>query len=112
MSNSQGKGAIKNRARRARVTAGLSIGQAVSLLGIDRDSLLRIEEPNAVLGEEDCRKLADVYGVNEEWLCGQIELRDYDALDRIAGGRELPFHDRDILAEFMASMPRRKVTAL
>lgn len=99
-----------NRARRARKCAGLSIGQAAKLLGVDRDALSRAEELDSAFWDANRRKMADVYGVSEEWLSGQVDLRDYAALNRIPGGRELPFHDRDILAEFLAALPRRKGT--
>jgi transcriptional regulator with XRE-family HTH domain len=101
--------ATTNRARRARQSAGLSVGQAAKLLGIDRDALVRVEEQDDAFLDANRRNMADVYGVSEAWLCGDVELRDYEALNRIPGGRELPFHDRDVLAEVLASRPRRSV---
>jgi transcriptional regulator with XRE-family HTH domain len=104
--------ATTNRARRAREGAGLSIGQAAKLLGVDRDVLFNVEELDSAFWSTPAtfrRNMADVYGVSEAWLGGQGDLRDYAALDRIAGGRELPFHDRDVLAEVLASRPRRPV---
>lgn len=101
-----------NRARRAREGAGLSVGQAAKLLGIDRDALQVVEEEDSAFWSAPAtlrRKMADVYGVSEAWLGGQGDLRDYAALDRIPGGRDLTFHDRDILAEVLASRPRRPV---
>jgi transcriptional regulator with XRE-family HTH domain len=100
---------IKNRARRARERAGLSIGQAAKLLGVHRDALVCVEEQDDAFLDADRRSMADIYGVSEAWLCGDVELRDYEALNRIPGGRELPFHDRDILAEVLASRPRKAV---
>lgn len=99
---------VTNRARRARESAGLSIGQAAKLLGVDRDALSRVEEQDSAFWDADRRKMADIYGVSEEWLSGEVDLRDYAALNRIPGGRELPFYDRDILAEFLAALPCRK----
>jgi transcriptional regulator with XRE-family HTH domain len=98
---------IKNRARRAREGAGLSVGQAAKLLGIDRDALMRVEEQDDAFLDANRRNMADVYGVSEEWLNGEVDLRDYAALNQIPGGRELPFHDRDVLAEVLASRPRK-----
>lgn len=103
---------VTNRARRAREGAGLSVGQAAKLLGADLRVLQFVEDQDVAFWASDAtlhRKMADIYGVSEAWLCGDVELRDYEVLNRISGGRDLPFHDRDILAEVLASRPRRPV---
>jgi len=97
----------KNRCRRARENAGLSLSQAAGLLGVTVAELTAAE----VAGPwHNCHaaRLADFYGVSVEWLTGEVDLRDYAAVDRIPGGRELPFRDRDVVAELLASLPGRK----
>ena len=98
-------GMVLNRSRRARVSAGLSIGQAARRLGVTADQLRAVEEHDAVYAGADPTGLAELYGVNLDWLSGRSELRDYEALKNLRGD-ELPFHDRDMLAELYASRPR------
>jgi hypothetical protein len=95
----------KNRCRLARELAGLSLGQAARLLGITADDLRRVEVSDACYAGANQTNLADVYGVNLKWLSGFSPRRDYAAVDCIPGGRELPFHDRDVLAECLAARP-------
>jgi len=45
--------------------------------------------------------------VNVAWLLGRSELRDYASLKNLRGADELPFCDRDMLAELYAALPRR-----
>ncbi len=97
------------RARLARELSGLSVGQAARLLDVPRQELIEIEEVESKFAVIDHGKLADLYGVNVEWLTGERALYDYAAIDRIPGGREMPFRDRDMLAELFASLPRRAV---
>lgn len=98
-----------NRAAIARASAGLTLGQAAKLLGWATGPLHAIE-----IGEghpptdEEWRKLADLYHVRIEWLRGDGEQRDYKAVDAMPGSEHLTNHDRDIIAEFAASMPRRR----
>jgi len=99
----------KNRARLARERAGLSIGQACKLLGVERAELQRIEELDSEFADttRDLRDLMlDIYAVNREWLAGDVPRHDYARVDQINGADKLTFHDRDVIAEFMASMPR------
>ena len=95
-----------NRYSLARKRAGLSTGQAARLLGVAVAELLAVDlaEPSYTIAVE---RLADLYGVSVEWLTGECDLRDYAAIDRIPGGRELWFRDRDMLAELFASLQRR-----
>ena len=95
-----------NRSRRARESAGLSLGQASRLTGMSMQQLHSIEERDAAYADADPAPLADVYGVNVEWLSGRSDLRDYARLKSLAGSDELPFRDRDMIAELFASMPR------
>lgn len=97
----------ENRARRARESAGLSIAQASKLLGIGTHELLGAEELDSVFADH-ALKLAELYRVDIGWLRGDGPLRDYETVDRIAGAREISFHDRDMIAEFAASIPRRR----
>lgn len=96
-----------NRSRRARESAGLSIGQAARLLGVATDQLCRVEEHDAAYADADPARLADLYGVNVKWLSGHAELRDYEPLKSMSGADRLTFHDRDVLAELYASLPQK-----
>jgi transcriptional regulator with XRE-family HTH domain len=102
MSNENG-----NRTRLARERAGLSLGQAAKLLGMTSLHLEEIEgstEQNV----ERAPDLAALYHVSVEWMTGKVERYDYKSIKSIPGSEDLSFHDRDTLAEFAASMPRRK----
>lgn len=96
-----------NRSRRARESAGLSIGQAARLLGVTTDQLRCVEEHDTAYADADVERLAEVYGVNLEWLSGRSELRDYAPLKNLSVADKLRFRDRDELAELYASLPRR-----
>jgi transcriptional regulator with XRE-family HTH domain len=101
----------KHRARRARERAGLSVEQAGALLGLKQEHLLILEDLQAVFDNTDLNvrvRMADYYGVNYEWLTGEVPLYDFEAVDKIKGVADLSFHDRDILAEFAAALPLRK----
>ncbi len=97
-----------NRCRRARESAGLSVGQAARLLGVTADQLSRVEDSDAAYADFDPRRLADLYGVNLDWISGRCELRDHAALKQLPGADALPFCDRDVIAEMYASRPRGK----
>lgn len=100
---------IKNRATRARQQAGLSIGQAAKLLPLDREELVRIETDDdayAAAGHRVRQRMAEVYMVDPAWMNGETDLRDYDAIKDVRGADDITNHDRDILAEFAASMPK------
>jgi transcriptional regulator with XRE-family HTH domain len=96
-----------NRSQLARERAGLSIGQAASLLNMSTSDLSAIEE-RATIMPEHANRLAEVYQVRVEWLAGEVELRDYSVVDGMNGAENISPHDRDAVAEFAASMPRRK----
>jgi len=100
------KAPVLNRCRRARESAGLSVGQAARLLGVPTDQVRGVEESDAAYAEADPARLADLYGVSVDWLSGRGALRDYAALKAIAGADELPFADRDTIAELLASRRR------
>jgi transcriptional regulator with XRE-family HTH domain len=103
---------VKNRSRAARENAGLSVGQVARFLGMSAEAISQIEADDAAYAVADRTRLADVYGVNIEWLDGDREARDYASIDSMNGADQLTFHDRDILAEFAASMPRSAPTTL
>jgi transcriptional regulator with XRE-family HTH domain len=109
VSKQQGVRAV-NRSRRAREGAGLTLEQAARFLGMPADQLRSIEENDAAYADADVPRLADIYGVNIEWLSGRCELYDYAALKGVRGAEDLPFHDRDMLAELYASLPRKRST--
>ena len=98
----------KNRARLAREHAGLSLGQAAKLLGIDRLEVERIELTDDAFAAAGVIRdhMAEIYAVNPEWLAGDRDRYDYAAVDGMRGAENLTPHDRDILAEFAAAMPR------
>lgn len=100
-----------NRLRRARERAGLSVGQAARLMGLDRDELLEIEE-ELPLPASVAERFVEIYGTRVEWLTGEVALHDYARVDKIKGAGKLSFHDRDIVAEFAASIPRTKPLTL
>jgi transcriptional regulator with XRE-family HTH domain len=95
----------KNLAERARMNAGLSLGQAAKFTGIDRDDLIRIERAETI-DADVVEKLCDIYGVRSEWITGEVPRYDYVAVDKISGASCLPDSDRDTIAEFAAAMPR------
>lgn len=101
---------VKNRSKRARERAGLSIGQAAELLGVSRDDLIAIEESDSKYADANRNRMCDVYAVNLDWLSGDADLHDYAAVDRMRGANDLTPHDRGVIAEFAASMPRREST--
>jgi len=97
----------KNRYIRARKRAGLSAAQAARHLDALVDDLKIVERAQQPSSTITNARLADIYGCSVEWLTGQAPYRDYAAVNRIPGGRDLPFGDRDALAELLASLPRR-----
>lgn len=103
---------VQNRAKRAREHAGISIGQAARLLGMTTDELLMIEERDSSYANADQSRLAEIYCVNLEWLSGTSERYDYETVKNMRGADSLTFHDRDIIAEFAASMPRKPAKTL
>lgn len=58
--------------------------------------------------EDQAAQLADIYGVNVEWLTGEAPQHDYEVLKGVRGADNLSAYDRDMVAEFAASMPRGK----
>jgi transcriptional regulator with XRE-family HTH domain len=98
---------MRNRSKRAREQAGLSLAQAAKWLGMSQDGVARIEGSDEAYEAADRVKLAAVYGVDVEWMDGSRAERDYASIDSMRGADNLSFHDRDILAEFAASLPRR-----
>lgn len=98
---------MKNRAKIARERAGLSVGQAARLLWmLDEDVLLT--EQSDVACSRYASRLADYYGVNIPWLLGEVDRCDYEALKGVRGAEGLTFHDRDVIAECLAALPRKE----
>lgn len=98
---------MSHRAGRARINAGLSLEQAAKMLPWGRDRLAAIERGD-VLDIDHAVALADVYHVDVRWICGLTPERDYATVDKMNGADKLTFHDRDVIAEFAASLPRSK----
>ena len=101
----------KNRAKRARERAGLSVGQAALLIDLPPFGVVSIEECDSDFAKADHAKLAEVYGVNVEWLRGDRDRCDYASIKDVPGYDALTFRDRDIIAEFAASLPPAKPCA-
>lgn len=100
---------MRSRAKLAREQSGLSLRQAAKMLDVDSHDLLKAEEYDAEfdgLEVDVVRLMCDVYGVNEPWLRGDVDRYDRKRVDEMAGADKLTFHDRDVIAEFVASMPR------
>ena len=102
---------LVNRSRRAREKAGLSLGQAARLLGMPRDQLRGIEESDEAFAAANLARLCDIYGVNVEWLSGRSALCDHAALKKVSGAEDLPFRDRDTIAELLAAVSRSSTTS-
>jgi hypothetical protein len=103
----------KNRTKLARERAGLSVNQACKLLIVERDDLVKIEEDDVAFadtGRDLIDLMHEVYGVNPQWMAGEVPQHDYAHVDKMVGADKLTFHDRDILAEFAASMQRKPVS--
>lgn len=99
---------MPNRARLARKNAGLTLGQASRITGIDITVISRIElELDVPIDPAILVTMCDVYGVNSEWLAGDVPQHDYATVDKMRGADNLCDHDRDIVAEFAASMRRK-----
>jgi transcriptional regulator with XRE-family HTH domain len=96
-----------NRYARARELAGLSVGQAARVLGVSTAELAAVEQAQVPIFVLTNERLSEIYGCSVAWLTGVAPRVDYAALDRIPGGRDLDFHDRDMLAELLATLPRR-----
>lgn len=101
----------RNRSKLARERAGLSIDQAVKMLDVEREQLISIEESDATffdyVDQELRIQMADIYGTNLAWLAGDITRYDYDAVKQVKGATALSSHDRDVVAEFIAALPKR-----
>lgn len=59
---------IASRLRTARENSGLSQGQAAKLLGIHRPTLSEMEAGRRKVAAEEIAVLAELYGVDIEWL--------------------------------------------
>jgi DNA-binding XRE family transcriptional regulator len=100
----------ENRCKLARERAGLSAGQAARVLGVDREVITLIEAADVDDIDEElvtfAGRCAEAYGVNLEWMLGEVPRYNHDAWKGVRGYDDLSFHDRDVIAEFAASMPR------
>lgn len=101
---------MKNRMAKARERAGLTITQACKLLSVPPMVLLGCEERDEDFDaiSDQHEHIADMYGVHVEWLTGERDLRNYDAMKDVRGWEDLSMHDRDVVAEFAASLPPAK----
>lgn len=99
---------MKNRCKEAREQAGLSVGQASRMLGCDIDYLNLFEQRDLSTPDGLRDRMVEVYGCSEEWLKGEGPDRDYATLKTVKGSEDLSDHDRDVVAKFIASLPRNK----
>lgn len=85
------------------------MGQAARLLDVPVTALSEVETSPTITGS-DLQQLAELYGVSEDWISGRVERHDYKTVDDMKGSDALTPNDRDIVAEFAASLPvkRRK----
>ena len=72
------------------------------------DQLRCVEENDAAYADANVPRLAEIYGVNIEWLSGRCELHDYEPLKSLTNADRLSFRDRDMIAELYASLPRKR----
>lgn len=107
-----------NRSAIARDRAGLSLGQAARLFNITVDELAEIEEADKltdILEESGVVILAATFGVSVEWVTGVVPQYDYASVDKMIicgrGHDGVSPRDREVLAEFAASLPRETRTA-
>lgn len=102
----------ENRCQCAREQAGLSVGQAAKLLGVERTVIEQFEAADVDdIWEEGVTfagRMAELYCVRLEWMLGGVARYDYDFVDGMRGAENLRPRDRETLAEFAASLPRRK----
>lgn len=98
---------MKNRCRRARERAGLSLGQAAVMLGVNVSSLAEIERADNCGTSELYDLMADTYGVNKPWLLGEVPQYDDEYVKSVPGWEQLTAHDFETVAEFAASLPRK-----
>lgn len=96
-----------NRYRKARERAGLTLGQASRILGIAITDLSGMELCSVEATEAALTAMRDHYQVGRSWLVGEAPLRDYKTIDAMKGADKLSESDRDTLAEFAASLPRK-----
>lgn len=106
---------MKHRLTRARVLAGLSVGQAAKLLTMARVDLETLEAGENDPDEFTARRMADVYGVGVPWMLGQIpqfatqeEVKKSLVCARTSKGRQITDKDREAIAEFTAMLKGRK----
>lgn len=95
------------RYKRARERAGLSEEQAGKLLGQDGDFIRGVEDGTEVVTPNGNAWLAALYGVSIPWLLGEVPQYDYDAMKDVPGWDDLTDHDRDVVAEFAATLWRK-----
>lgn len=97
----------RNRIAKARTNAGLSIGQAAKLVGVERSVIEEAEKANVNdLASGLTTRMAEVYLVDPDWMLGVKPQYDREAMKEAKGFENLSTHDRDIIQEFAASLPK------
>jgi transcriptional regulator with XRE-family HTH domain len=88
--NAQNKKLMGSRLRWAREQAGMSQGQAAQKLSVHRPTISQIEAGERNVRIEEIQQLAELYGVEENWLMKGDEALDGERDPRIElAAREL-----------------------
>lgn len=87
------------RYKRGRELAGLSLGQASRMLGIDRTRLTDIEALRIVPEVQEVAAMADAYHTSEAWLDGAA-VQVPESVTKILRDSDVSYGDRDTVLEF------------
>jgi transcriptional regulator with XRE-family HTH domain len=98
---------MKDRMKEAREAAGLTQGQAATLIGVSRSLVELWESGRRPVLPVWLEKVASIYAVSEKWL-ETGEPTDPEAVERVLVACEhLPARDRDAIAGIVARMGAR-----
>lgn len=101
-----------NRMKKARERAGLSIGQAARLIGVASQVIMDAENSDvSEVSSGLTARMAEVYMVDPDWMLGVTPQYDRDAMKDAKGYDQLSTHDRDVIDEFAASLPKGNVAS-
>jgi len=90
------------------VQAGLSIGQAARLIGVERPVIEEAEKADVGdLASGLTTRMAEVYHVDPDWMLGVKDQYDRESMKGARGYDALSKHDKDIVDEFAASMSKK-----
>lgn len=98
---------IHDRLRIARERAGLSQGQVARLLEWHRPTLSEIEAGRRRVEASELSRLAELYGVNVEWLLGKSNASDEPLKVAAREIERLKPEELDVLLDLIASIRRK-----